>query len=343
MSKEYRALNLNRDILIESIKDYLNLYFSNFSVGDLKELGGTRRRTQIEADNKSFYMDFHFNGNGTTTIDDFGGSNEDIKKNLAYYLKEKCSVNSISDNTWFVIRNIEEESFEAIIELLQDSPCYKSGYKIIIERNDNNTIYRLKGKYDEALNITYYKTKTVQVQGRTLMLFNEAVQMFSELLELDDIPRTYNKFYKVQVDKDAVREKCKLYMPNSYTKISGKLKNCIHQAMYYSLIDGEMFDYSAIPLTAYRALEGHIKYQLKGVGVFTTKDKSIGNFFHKEGKVYKMNRSTAEKFDTQSKINNLECAYNEYHKRSHTFSHLDELNEGHYDSTSMIDNIDAKE
>lgn len=341
MSKEYNSLNLNREILLDNIENYLSFYFSTCSVGELEEKGATRRRTQIIADDKSFYLDFHFNGNGTTTIEDFGGGNEEIKKGIARYLKENCSINSGKDDTWFVVKNIEKEDFESIIELLKDSPCYKNGYEAVIENKDNNTIYKLKGKYNESLNITYYKTKTVQVQGKTLMLFNEAVEMFTELLELDDIPKSYNKFYKVEVDKDAVRERCMIYMPNSYNKISEKLKRCLHQAVYYSLIDGKMFDYSAIPLTAFRALEGHIKYALKDAGIFTTKKTRIGDYFHKEGKSYKINSSIIDKFKKQSQIDNLEKAYNEYHRHRHIFSHWDDLDEGNSDTTLMIDNIEV--
>ena len=209
------------------------------------------------------------------------------------------------------------------------------------ENKDNNTICRLKGKYNESLNITYYKTKTVQVQGKTLMLFNEAVEAFTELLELDDIPKSYNRFYKIEVDKDAVREQCMIYMPNSYDKINEKLKRCLHQAVYYSLIDGKMFDYSAIPLTAFRALEGHIKYALKDAGIFTTAKIVIGNYFHKEGDLYKINKNIIDKFKNQSQIDNLENAYNEYHKHRHVFSHWDDLDEGDSDTTFMIDNIDV--
>ena len=127
MSKDYNSLNLNRESLLDNIENYLSFNFTKCSVGELKEKGATRRRTEIVADDKSLYLDFHFNSNGTTTIEDFGGRNEDIKKDIARYLKENCSISSGKEDTWFVVKNIEKEDFESIIELLKESPCYKSG------------------------------------------------------------------------------------------------------------------------------------------------------------------------------------------------------------------------
>ena len=106
MSKDFNGLYLNREILIASIKKYLSMYFEDVSVGDLINKGATRRRTEIKADDKSFLVDFHFNGDGTTTIEDFGGSNTDIKRNLAYYLKDTCSINDGKKDSWFVVKNI---------------------------------------------------------------------------------------------------------------------------------------------------------------------------------------------------------------------------------------------
>lgn len=342
MSKEFKGLSLNRDVIKENTNKYLNMYFEGVSVGDLINRGGTRNRIDIKADDKQFYVDFHFNGDGTTTIEDFGGNNTEIKRNLAYYLKDTCSINDGKNSSWFVVKNIDKDDFDGILELLCDSEYYKSGYKYVTENKTNSIVYRLKGKYNEDLVLTYFNTKTVQIQGKPLLLFNEAIIMLSELLEVDEIPKTYNKFYNIQVDKDAVREKTKICMSNSYDKLNATLKKCIHQAIYYSLIQGDMFDYTAMPLTAFRALEGHIKYAFKEFGILTTRDRCIGNFFYKDGRVFKLNNDEAQIINNQYKIDCLGKAYTQYNKHRNMLSHWDDFEDGvDRDTTQFIDNIEV--
>lgn len=345
MSKEFKALNLCREKIVDSIKQYLDLYFDEYTVGTLQEKGGTRRRISLDTPRGAFSIDFHFNSNGTTTIEDFGGPETfmEMKKNMAYFIKESCMINSSTNDTWFVVKNIDKENFDLIIELLIESDYFKCNIKNAQDTKTNVTLYKLKGIYDEELTITYYHTGTVQIQGKPLLLFNEAISMFSELLEIDEIPRCYNKLYKLNIDKDAVREKFKLYMPNSYNKFSPKLSRCLHQAVYYSLVDGDMFDYSSIPLTAFRALEGHIKYSLKEIGEITSKDRRISSFYKKNDlKVFELKDEIRSKINNKHKSNALEEAYNKYCDLRHILSHWDDLQEeNECDTTTMIDNIDV--
>lgn len=343
MSKEYKALSLNRDKLIKSIESFLSLSFDEYLVGELKIIDTTRRRVNIEAGNRAFYMDFHFNNDGTTTIEDFGGTNADIKPSIAYFIKSNCSINSSQKDTWFVVKNIEKDDFESIVDLLKSSEYYKEGHTFTPEGKGSSVLCRLKGKYNEDLVITRFNTGTVQIQGKPLLLFNEAISMLSELLEIDEIPKCYNKLYKIEIDKDAVREKCELYMQNSYHKINGKLKKCIHQAVYYLLIDGQMFEYSAIPLTAFRALEGHIKYVLKEFEFITTKQKSIGSFYRSiDENTYVLKNKVKEKINDDDKCKNLEKAYDKYHFVRNSLSHWDDLMlENEEDTTDMIENIEV--
>ena len=166
-------------------------------------------------------------------------------------------------------------------------------------------------------------------------------------MEIDDIPEKYNNLYQLNIDKDAVREKCKLYMCNSYDIIKGKFKRCIHQAVYYLFIDADMFDYSAIPLTAFRALEGHIKYVLQDFKIVTNKDNSVGSFFCKLDRKFILKDEIRIKISDNSnlsnidkRISNIEEAYNKYYNLRHILSHFDDLLlESDEDTTKMIDDI----
>lgn len=344
MSKEFKGLNLCREKIKESIERYLSIYFDEVIVSDMEDKGGPRKRFNIKIPKGDFYIDFHFNTKGTTTIDDFGGAPEfeEIKKGIASFVKENCMINCSCNDSWFVAKNIDKDDFELVLEMLVESD-YHLGNKIDSEdQNESRVIYKLKGIYNEELTITYFNTRTVMIQGKTLLLFNEALAAVSELLEVEDIPKCYNSVYKLEINKDAVREQVKVHMQNSHDKLPTKLNKCIHQAVYYLFIEGDMFEYSAIPLTAFRALEGHMKYALKEFGIYTNRQNTIGNCYKKNnnsGK-YELKTEFVESINNNYKVRNLEEAYNQYHDLRHMLSHWDDFEEGiEIDSTTMIDNI----
>ena len=344
MSKEYKSLNLNREKIKEEIERYLSIYFDEFQVGTFENKDNTRKRIGIDTPKGRFYIDFHFNANGTTTIENFGGAQEyiDMKKEIAKSIKDNCGINCSCNDSWFVAKNIDKEDFDLVLEMLVESE-YHSGDSIDYKNEtEGKVMYKLRGKYNEELTITYYDTKTVLVQGKILLLFNEALESFGELLDEGDIPRCFNKLYKLNIDKDAVREQVKMLMKDSYDKFPNKLNKCIHQAVYYLLIDGEMFEYSALPLTAFRALEGHIKYAFKEFKIYTSKDKPIGSFYEKDknSQKYVLRKDTLNRINSNYKIIKLQEAYNKYHDLRHVLSHWDDLQEDtDIDTTEIIDNI----
>ncbi len=97
-----------------------------------------------------------------------------------------------------------------------------------------------------------------------------------------------------------------------------------------------------LPLTAFRALEGHIKYALKQFNIYTNREKNItvGSFYklNKETRKYELRYEIKEKISNDNKIKRLEEAYNVYHDKRNIYSHWDDLET--YDSTAMIDNIE---
>ena len=345
-NREYKSLSLDREKIIESMEECLTMYYKEFLVHDLEDKGGTRKRSEVETEMGNFYMDFHFNTDGTTTIEDFGGSPKyiPIKKEIAKYIKDNCTINCSWGDSWFVAKDIDKSDFDLVLEILQESEYNLTNRLESIDKKNDKVIYKLRGKYNEQLTITYYSSKTVMIQGKQLLLFNEALVAISELLEVEDIPKCYNELYKLKIDKDSVRQKVKIYMQNSYDKLAPKLNKCIHQAVYYLLIDADMFEYSAIPLTAFRALEGHVKYVLKSFGFYTTKRTSIGSYYvlNEMTKKYELNSKVSARINDDRKKCKLEEAYNQYHNLRNIYSHWDDLLENSdIDSTAMIDDMNT--
>ena len=73
---------LNRQMLVSNIKRICELLYKEFIVSDLIHKGGQRHRVEIVADGSTFYVDFHYRGNGSTSIDISSGLHIDKKKQI---------------------------------------------------------------------------------------------------------------------------------------------------------------------------------------------------------------------------------------------------------------------
>ena len=99
-----REKMLKRDLLVPAIKKFCAVHYKKFTVSDLIHKGGHRHRVEIEADDLSFYVDFHFKENGSTSLDVSSGHHLDKKKQI------KDAI--LSDSTLVVAREKKPEANE---------------------------------------------------------------------------------------------------------------------------------------------------------------------------------------------------------------------------------------
>ena len=335
MSKEYNGLNLKQESIINSINKFCDINFNKFEVDKQFEIrDATRRRVSVVGDEKLFYMDFHFNGNGTTTIEDFGGKEVDIKKKVAFFIKndDECKIGDNSKNKWFVAKSIENNDFCSILELLKDSSYYKE----TIDEDKAKGLYQYKGKYNEKLTVEYYSTKTVVLKGRPLLLFNEVMSMITELIDLECIPKLFNDYYKIEIGKDDISEQFKIIMPNAIDKVPLKLQKTLLQAVYNLNLEGDMFDYTYLVFPAFRGLEGHLKYVLKDCSIRLEDDRF--NIFDKSNNLYYLKEDYKKCIKSNDKVNHIEKVYNFLHNKRHVYFHWLYPNTS-LDQTPVIDNL----
>lgn len=77
-----REKMLNREILVSTIKKICSENYKTYTVSDLIHKGEHRHRVEIEADGACFLVDFHFRGNGSTSIDISSGNHIEKKKQI---------------------------------------------------------------------------------------------------------------------------------------------------------------------------------------------------------------------------------------------------------------------
>lgn len=338
----YKDLNLNRMKLISSIEKFCKINFNNYEVAKaFQELGTTRKRVSIKADGKNFYMDFHFKTtNGSTSIDLSGGSEGELREEIAKFIlnDSECIIgDKDSKSKWFVAKGINYEDFKVIIELLQKSEfckelCSSSQTKI-------SDLFKFKGQYNESLSVFYYHSNNkVMIQGRPLLLFNEALVFITELLEFDELPKAFNDYYEVKIEKDDIQELYQHFLPNSYSIHTQKLKKVLLQAVYNYSLEGDMFDYGFLAFPALKALEGHLKLLLKNWGI-PVSDTSINIFgYDKTTKLYFLPQSHRTTIGDAVKVNYVEDAYNYYNSKRHGLFHWADPT-APLDQTVVIENL----
>lgn len=83
---------LDRDKLVTAINKICADTYKEYSVSELVPKGGYRHRIEIEADGSSFFLDFHFRANGSTSIDISSGHHLDKKKHIMAALLNDASL-----------------------------------------------------------------------------------------------------------------------------------------------------------------------------------------------------------------------------------------------------------
>ncbi|MEG6586281.1 hypothetical protein [Dendrosporobacter sp. 1207_IL3150] len=75
-----REKMLNRPMLVSAIKKICSENYKKYNVSEIIHIDGHRHRVEIEADGASFFVDFHYRPNGSTSIDISSGHHIDKKK-----------------------------------------------------------------------------------------------------------------------------------------------------------------------------------------------------------------------------------------------------------------------
>ena len=342
MSVEYKRLNLNREKIITTINHYCAIHDYDSDIPDnYEKRDETRNRLTLTIDTRCLFIDFHFNKDATTTIDDdFGGQNLDIKKEVCFHIRDNCLIGMPSNkNQWFVVEGVSEDDFNTTLQFIKESAYYRETISEDLQKSQ----YKYKGAYGENITISYYNQKNnkILIQGKPLLLYLDAKEIITNLVDYEGIPKVLNENFVASVDKDFIIEQSKLLLPNSYDKIwSEKLRKCILQAVYYMNLHDKMFDYTGLAFHGYRALEGHLRYVLKESGITLLgtnfdlfENKQLRSDFKKE-----VHSHISDHLKADNIIKYIEETYKYFGDKRHAYFHWNNPNITGIDDTRVIEN-----
>ncbi|MGL9910080.1 type II toxin-antitoxin system RnlA family toxin [Enterococcus sp. DIV0213h] len=331
MAGEYRSLSINREEIRDCMEDYLNDVFNEVVVEDKEHKSNTLYRYPFTVDEEPMFLDFHFNGNGTTTIQPSSGGLNEVRKNLAEHIKNELS-GVVSAKSSVSIKNIEFEDFEVFIYLLAENKGIENTDITSIDDGVRHSVYDITGVQGDFIKITYYENGTIFMQGKPLVLFSELTAVLSELyLNPTEMIKVLNKTYKSSVDKNSIENDYNTIMVDCKDSLPSKMQLVIKQALYNTKIEGDMFDYTFLVQPAFRALEGNIKYVAKENNV--PWQPNIGDMFdYQNNHCLRIPEGTVIK---QEVIDYLEKQYKLFRDVRNPYSHWGR-NTGKIDNTVLI-------
>lgn len=299
----------------------------------------------ITYDNKKLFLTTFLKGNGRTSLKVKEGKEQEEKEKLAEFIANSsiCKMADKSDsNRSMKFKKIDFINFKGTINLIKEEDLCVN---IVKSKDDDKLIYKLEGKYNDKIVITYYKTNNnLMIQGTPLTLYNLCLSYINELVDLDDVVDNLEDNYNQNVKKLTVEEQYKIYMPNSYNKHTDKLKKSLLKAVYNLNIDCQKYTCTDLVFEPLRALEGHIKLTLNR-DYKVSSPNPYGNLsmfkYNHDNDVVTLLEPTRQKvISIKDRVLYYEKAYKHIVMYRHKYFHWDYPDEFGQDETKQIDNVE---
>ncbi|MCS1382747.1 RNase LS family HEPN domain-containing protein [Lysinibacillus sphaericus] len=341
-TNSYTRLNIVRERLEDAIMDFFLSRTENCTYEPIVQKNGIRRRLNYTVDNKKQMLDFHFNGDGTTTIDLTPGGASDFKRELAQNLKDSplCTSEKIRNfkNPYFSFKDIEQEQFEIVINLFLEKEYVREDR---INEVNGGKLWALSTVDGEEVKVAYYyKNKIAVIQGKPLRMFTDLYSTFLTLVDVEKIPKIMDQHIEIETEikKETITSEIKIHLPNAIGKIDTKIEKVLYQALFNLKINIDMFDYSFLAFPALKSLEGHLKHIMYDKGIPLI-DKKFNMFKRSESGQFKIQEDYASKFSANELIS-VNNAYTYYNLNRHSIFHWADIENPLPDRTRTIDRIE---
>ncbi|WP_342762067.1 type II toxin-antitoxin system RnlA family toxin [Bacillus sp. BR3(2024)] len=324
----FKSLLLDREQLSEWINQIAREAFTNYSVSNLELVGKSQNqyRCIVVGDDKEIYLDFYYNGDGTTTIQPNCGANPDVGREMAVKMLNFIQFkNSDMTSMSYSVRPLEKGDFDIIVEYLtglEDCKLLDSN------RNDTNKyhLFKFRSKIGDKLTLTYFDNQRLQLQGKPAFLYQEVTCMLASYFPFDEMVKSQAEFFSVDLSPKEIRDEMKELLPNAYASLDETLKSILSSSLALQKIDIPLEDYSCFAFPALRTLEGYLKGIFRGQGIIVGKEGFY--FFDKVGGKYVLNVEKCGIKCNNVVIQCIEHLYNYYNRQRHGLFHASGIGVG---------------
>lgn len=323
-----KSIFIERDKIIELIKEIGTKHWSEFTVGELKNINGNIYRCELVAENQKAMLNIFFNNDGTTTIIPTG-KNLEISSQIKILLESKCKYLNTNLGKTYSIKKLSEEWRKKLINFLSSLEEVKTDEKKI-DNPPKHKSYIFTSKIGDKLTINIYENGTLILQGKPAYLYGEAISFLSycNAISLDDIIDSINTFHEVDIKINEVRNDMKILMPEAYKNIPETILKLLSPSISLRKINIDLEDYSCYAFPVLRALEGYIKYLFDNKGIVI--GKNFGGIFNKD----KLNSNIAIQINNSNYQQELERLYLYLKNNRHVIFHTEQILIG----TTLIEN-----
>ena len=225
---------------------------------------------------------------------------------------------------WFTADGINRSDLLAIIELIKEE--YGEILSCTQQNIAHGTSYAIKSGRKDRIVVNHYNSNKLVIQGKPNSIFSCIITYVTELVDIEDIPKIFNQTYRLDIDKENIKNEFQYYLPNSYDKFDSKMSRVLHQAVYNLNLSGDLFDGTFLAQPALRVLEGHLKKIVIERNIVPDNNyiKYNGfNFFDNNGSKYQL-KSSHLGTATAAEVSYIGRCYTFYHNNRHILEHWDD-------------------
>lgn len=312
-----KSLNLNREkchSLIDGLKD-------TFQIEKTQKSENLISYKFIVTGEQPALLNIYENIDGTTTLQHKTGKNQDLSLKIAEKIVAECSIKEFRA-TSFYVKSIRDEDFNTIIEFLVENQ------NVIEQDNEDERGKRqitIRGKQGDKIVITKHSNNSFQVQGKPKLLFQEIIEILSDLMPFKDVIEQQLAFYEIELTSADIIGELQTRLPNSFDKLEDKLKTIIVPSLALSKMHIELDDYSAYAYPCLRGLEGIIKQIFINQGVTVFGREGFGTYFVKIKGKYVASDTLNDAISDIGVRDKLCKLYKYYNRHRHGLFHIDDI------------------
>jgi RNase LS, bacterial toxin DBD domain/RNase LS, bacterial toxin/RNase LS, bacterial toxin N-terminal len=336
VSSDFKELNIVKNRLEESIQKFWEA--NNCQQGKYFLVRKGLDRAEYVQDGCQVTVDFYCKNNGTITIQTKVGKNHDKGEQLAIYLRDEL-VDDDRKSISVSIKNIDEDSFNLLLEFLKDLKSDNSTdsvMSVLLNSEDSlRKVMKITSKYNDSLTLTHHlTTNRLQIQGKPLYIYNQVCYLLAELTDTngffaivhkgEEFPNTIN------VDKNTIENTLKALLPNAYSNLDLVILKMIRTSYTLKDISIPLDDYTCYVFPSLRALEGVMRKLLfeKEFSIEDNNNSFFGVFYFEPTKrAYVVKNDFRQKINDDKTCDALECCYDYFKSQRHQLFHANDLND----------------
>lgn len=311
----FKSLRLNQELIGAALASY----DSNMTVNREEKAKFIEYRLDLAGQNAALLHVYCLN-DGSTTLNPKVGKNQPLSLKIAEYLKEKCAIGGNVTKPSLSISGVTDDKILLILEFLKEECCASVSEPISIQHGRQ---YKITGKQGDTLTFNLFNTKKLQIQGKPLLLYSEAIEILSELFDYKDIIEAQLKVVQVDITVTEVVSELKILMPNAYDFIGDKFVSIISPALALRKLSIELSDYSCFTFPVLKGLEGYVKLLFTNkIGVEIGKD-GFGEYFQMNSSNNLELKNTIKASHNLNVCHAIEKSYKYYKSQRHSLFHAE--------------------